>query len=111
MLAIDTRDGVLLTFGGVDLLDGTPVLDIKPYIPFADSQAAARAGFVAGPPPQLIVEFSAQAAAQVSVHERRWPDLATLLRELLAHPEAYEVVTFDDEKKAPIGFAVPARAW
>jgi UDP-3-O-[3-hydroxymyristoyl] N-acetylglucosamine deacetylase len=30
---------------------------------------------------------------------------------LLAHPEAYEVVTFDDEKKAPIGFAVPARAW
>ena len=34
-----------------------------------------------------------------------------LLRELLAHPEAYEVATFDDEKKAPIGFAVPARAW
>ena len=34
-----------------------------------------------------------------------------LLRELLAHPEAYEVITFDDEKKAPSGFAVPARAW
>jgi len=34
-----------------------------------------------------------------------------LLRELLAHPEAYEIVTFDDEKKAPQGFATPARAW
>ena len=34
-----------------------------------------------------------------------------LLRELLAHPEAYEIVTFDDEKLAPSGFAVPARAW
>jgi UDP-3-O-[3-hydroxymyristoyl] N-acetylglucosamine deacetylase len=34
-----------------------------------------------------------------------------LLRELLAHPEAYEVMTFDDEKKAPGGFALPARAW
>ena len=34
-----------------------------------------------------------------------------LLRELLAHPEAYEIVTFDDEKKAPKGFATPARAW
>lgn len=34
-----------------------------------------------------------------------------LLRELLAHPDAYEVVTFDDEKKAPVGFAQPARAW
>ena len=34
-----------------------------------------------------------------------------LLRELLAHPEAYEIVTFDDETQAPSGFAVPARAW
>jgi UDP-3-O-[3-hydroxymyristoyl] N-acetylglucosamine deacetylase len=34
-----------------------------------------------------------------------------LLRELLAQPDAYEVVTFDDERQAPVGFAQPARAW
>ena len=34
-----------------------------------------------------------------------------LLRELLAHKDAYEVVTFEDEKKAPHGFATLARAW
>ena len=34
-----------------------------------------------------------------------------LLRELLLHPEAYEVVTFEDEKLAPPGFATVARAW
>ncbi|MFZ4286265.1 UDP-3-O-acyl-N-acetylglucosamine deacetylase [Variovorax sp. HJSM1_2] len=34
-----------------------------------------------------------------------------LLRELLAHPEAYEIVTFDDERQAPKGFAQLARAW
>ena len=34
-----------------------------------------------------------------------------LLRKLLAHPESYEVVTFDDEKQAPAGFATLARAW
>ena len=34
-----------------------------------------------------------------------------LLRELLAQPDAYEVVTFDDEKNAPKGFAALARAW
>ena len=34
-----------------------------------------------------------------------------LLRELLAHPDAYEMVTFDDEKSAPQGFASLARAW
>jgi UDP-3-O-[3-hydroxymyristoyl] N-acetylglucosamine deacetylase len=34
-----------------------------------------------------------------------------LLRELLAQPGSYEVVTFEDEKLAPIGFTQPARAW
>ena len=34
-----------------------------------------------------------------------------LLRELLAHPEAYEIVTFENEKLAPAGFVQTARAW
>ena len=34
-----------------------------------------------------------------------------LLRELLAHQDAYEVVTFEDEKRAPKGFATLAPAW
>jgi UDP-3-O-[3-hydroxymyristoyl] N-acetylglucosamine deacetylase len=34
-----------------------------------------------------------------------------LLRELLAHPECWEIVTFEDERRAPAGFAQPARAW
>ncbi|MBK1684721.1 UDP-3-O-acyl-N-acetylglucosamine deacetylase [Rhodoferax fermentans] len=34
-----------------------------------------------------------------------------LLRELLNHPEAWDVVSFDDEKNAPQGFAKLARAW
>ena len=84
LLAIDTRDGVLLTLGGVDLLDGTPVLDIKPYIPFVESRPAARAGFVEGPPPQLPVDFTAQALNELHQHAHRWPDLTALLCEVLA---------------------------
>ena len=34
-----------------------------------------------------------------------------LLRELLSRKDAYEIVTFDDEKTAPAGFATLARAW
>ncbi|RZA14177.1 MAG: UDP-3-O-[3-hydroxymyristoyl] N-acetylglucosamine deacetylase, partial [Lysobacteraceae bacterium] len=34
-----------------------------------------------------------------------------LLRELLSRQDAYEVVTFEDERQAPTGFAQPARAW
>ena len=33
------------------------------------------------------------------------------LRELLAHKDAYEIVTFEDEKRAPKGFATLAPAW
>ena len=34
-----------------------------------------------------------------------------LLRALLERPDAYEIVTFEDEQQAPAGFSVPARAW
>jgi UDP-3-O-[3-hydroxymyristoyl] N-acetylglucosamine deacetylase len=34
-----------------------------------------------------------------------------LLRELLAHTDAFELVTFEDERDAPSGFVTPARAW
>ena len=37
----------ILSVSGVDLLDGTPIYDIKPYLPFADAMADARGGFAA----------------------------------------------------------------
>ena len=40
------EDGSLLC-AGVDLLDGTPILDIKPYLPFSDSHPDATAGYAA----------------------------------------------------------------
>ena len=43
LLGVDTDHGVTLRLGGVDLLDGTPIFDIKPYIPFVDSQPQALA--------------------------------------------------------------------
>lgn len=41
----DTPDGPVLVVGGADLLDGTPIYDIKPYIPYADSIPEALGGF------------------------------------------------------------------
>lgn len=40
-----TERGPLLLVSGVDLRNGTPVYDIKPYLPFADSHPEARGGF------------------------------------------------------------------
>lgn len=37
--------GTVLIVGGADLLDGTPIFDIKPYIPYSDSRPEATGGF------------------------------------------------------------------
>lgn len=81
---IDTRHGVTLQLSGADLLDGTPVLDIKPYIPFVEAKPDARGGFVDGPPPQLAVRWGETARAQL----QGWPQapawLPQLIEEVLA---------------------------
>lgn len=41
----NTPQGPVLTVAGADLMDGTPILDIKPYIPYADCQNDATGGF------------------------------------------------------------------
>ena len=40
-----TNEGTVLHVAGADLMDGTPILDIKPYIPYADCQTDAIGGF------------------------------------------------------------------
>lgn len=84
LAGIDTTDGVILRFRGVDLVTGTPILDIKPYIPFVESQPQAVGGFVDGPPAQLSVEFSEQAEAACARVRDHYPQLRTLIEEVLA---------------------------
>lgn len=43
LLAVEPRS---LRVRGVDLLDGTPILDIKPYVPYADAFAQSKAGWI-----------------------------------------------------------------
>ena len=43
---IETEDGPILEVIGADLMDGTPIYDIKPYLPEFDSHAEAKAGLV-----------------------------------------------------------------
>lgn len=41
----ESEQGAKLVVSGVDMMDGTPVYDIKPYLPYADSYPGARGGF------------------------------------------------------------------
>jgi len=65
---IDTSDGVRLQLVGCDLISGTPVVDIKPYLPWAEAKPDAKAGFATHAPDQLSVCFSQ--AAQISLAAR-----------------------------------------
>lgn len=75
-----TEDGPVLTVSGADLMDGTEILDIKPYLPFADSIPDAATGAY-GPQTQqpLMVMIPSEIAALFS--EKR----LNTLREVLAH--------------------------
>ncbi len=44
-LDLDAPDGPVLVVSGADLMSGTPIYDIKPYLPYADSYPDALAGF------------------------------------------------------------------
>jgi tRNA-Thr(GGU) m(6)t(6)A37 methyltransferase TsaA len=86
LCAIESDEaGVQLKLQGADLLDGTPVLDIKPYIPYVDSVPDARSGFApAAPARRIAVRFSAAAAEACREHERHYPGLEGLIREVIA---------------------------
>lgn len=84
LLEIDTRQGVTLTLGGVDLVDGTPIVDIKPYIPYAESVPDARGGFVDGTPTTLPVAFAPAAEATLAALGPRAAELRALISEVLA---------------------------
>ena len=47
-------DGLDLVVRGADLMDGTPIYDIKPYLVYADSFPEARQGFVCGAPERAL---------------------------------------------------------
>ena len=44
----DAKDGPALLVGGADLMDGTPIYDIQPYLPYTDAYPDAKAGFTQG---------------------------------------------------------------
>ncbi|RTZ16140.1 tRNA (N6-threonylcarbamoyladenosine(37)-N6)-methyltransferase TrmO [Vibrio aquaticus] len=54
-------DQVYLELGNVDLVDNTPIVDIKPYIPYSDSIADAQGGYAEQAPDTIDVIFSESA--------------------------------------------------
>jgi tRNA-Thr(GGU) m(6)t(6)A37 methyltransferase TsaA len=82
---IDTQaeGGPEIHVRGVDLLDGTPVLDIKPYVPYADSIPQANSGWAEEPIVRAPVEFTPQAESATEARSLGHPNLRELIVEML----------------------------
>ena len=76
-----------LQVGGLDLLDGTPILDIKPYLPYADAVSQASAGFAdLAPASDCDLVFSTEAEqdlAELGTHNLDYPDLKAFIASVL----------------------------
>lgn len=75
----DSPDGPVLYVAGADLMNGTPIYDIKPYLPFTDSHPEAKAGFTQGMVNELLeVHITEELQALVPEEKRE------ALRQVLA---------------------------
>ncbi len=87
-------NGVQLRVAGVDLVDGTPVLDIKPYVPYADSIAGAENLVAPAEPPAMAVVFSENANTKIGANA----GLKSLLQEVLAQDPRPKYQAIDTQR-------------
>jgi hypothetical protein len=96
-LQLERVEGRVLHVTGLDILDGTPVLDIKPYVPYTDAIPDAHSGWLQPAPPdpgpRFAVQFGARAEQQLAwLGERTDIGLRALIESALADgpaPHAY----------------------
>ena len=93
---VQKQGKLFLQLSNIDLVDGTPVVDIKPYIPYADSKPHAMAGFAQQiPVTSMEVDFSPQAIEVIDTDSH----LKTLITEVLKQDPrpAYKKVATDNK--------------
>lgn len=82
-ICLESPDGPVLTVSGADLMDGTPIFDIKPYLPGVDSHPEAREGFV-GENRQKLLEVVIPEKAAAALGGKLDGRQLSALREILA---------------------------
>lgn len=85
VVRLDKVEPGRLWLSGIDLLDGTPVLDIKPYVPYADSRPEAVNAIASDAPATIEVLWTPEARQQAERHAQRLAEpLVELIEQCLA---------------------------
>lgn len=111
---LERVEGLVLHLRDLDLIDGTPVLDIKPYLPYADAFPEAKSGWVGAsdPRPSWAVTFTDEAEAQLAwlAAEGLGLDLRARIQEALAlgpQPHPYRRIKKTDDG----GLVLAVKEW
>ena len=96
-------EGLVLRVTNVDILDGSPVLDLKPYVAYADAYPEERGGWLESrdPAPAFTIEWSALAKEQTTWLALRGVDIASEIERLLAlgpQPHPYRRIRKDGDR-------------
>lgn len=96
---LDGKQGPVLWVSGADLLDGTPIYDIKPYLAYTDSHPDAEAGFAGAVLDyELEVEFPEELLERLPEHKRK-----TVLELLRQDPRPGTTEAVDKEYRMLFG--------
>ncbi len=76
---------VILELGSLDLVDGTPIVDIKPYLPFAEALPQAVAGYAqAAPAADMPVYFTNDVQQRLARLDDTYPNIERFIQQVLA---------------------------
>lgn len=79
-IELETPEGPVIYVEGADLMNGTPILDIKPYLPFTDSHPEASSGWTSEViTPPLLVIISDEVRQQYPFTPRQWTAIEGIL--------------------------------
>jgi tRNA-Thr(GGU) m(6)t(6)A37 methyltransferase TsaA len=114
VVRLDRIDGLVLHVRDVDMLDETPVLDLKPYLPYTDAVTGASHGWLdrpADPPGKYDVVFTARAEEALAFLADRGVDLRASIGGALSlgpSPHAYRRIKREADGN---GFRLAVREW
>jgi tRNA-Thr(GGU) m(6)t(6)A37 methyltransferase TsaA len=117
VVRLESVDGLILHVRDVDMIDGTPVLDLKPYVAYADAHPSARKGWLGPTAPEVEdpdrgfeVVWSPRATTQASwIRDAGGVDLVALTSPVLRlgpQPHPYRRIKRDAE-----GLRLAAKDW
>ncbi|MCY0965963.1 tRNA (N6-threonylcarbamoyladenosine(37)-N6)-methyltransferase TrmO [Parathalassolituus penaei] len=105
LVKLESINGTSIRVSGIDLMDGTPIIDIKPYIPYADCLPHATSALAPDAPAAIQVEWSSEARLQVEVQQARLQQpLQELIEQCLAQDPRPAYQTPQPEREYGAGF-------